>query len=55
MERCGDRDDCISTAEAAKLASKLDETYLSSLPLLGQVYIINEGPPCQVCIALAFC
>ena len=27
-----DGDDCISTAEAAKLASKLDETYLSSLP-----------------------
>jgi DNA (cytosine-5)-methyltransferase 1 len=56
MERCGDGDDCISTTEAAKLASKLDETYLSSLPLpAGQVDFINGGPPCQVCIALAFC
>jgi site-specific DNA-cytosine methylase len=36
-------------------ASKLDETYLSSLPLPGQVDFINGGPPCQVCIALAFC
>jgi DNA (cytosine-5)-methyltransferase 1 len=55
MERCGDRDDCISTAEAAELASELDEAYLSSLPLSGQVDFINGGPPCQVCIALAFC
>ena len=55
MERCGDGDDCISTAEAAELASELDEAYLSSLPLPGQVDFINEGPPCQVCIVLAFC
>ncbi|XP_045807951.1 DNA (cytosine-5)-methyltransferase 1-like [Trifolium pratense] len=47
MERCGDIDDCISTTEAAELASKLDEHELSSLPLPGQVDFINGGPPCQ--------
>jgi site-specific DNA-cytosine methylase len=40
--------------EAAELASKLDENDLSSLPLFGQVDFINGGPPCQVCITLAF-
>jgi DNA (cytosine-5)-methyltransferase 1 len=54
MERCGDGDDCISTAEAAELASELDEAYLSSLPLPGQVDFIN-GVLRQVCIALVFC
>lgn len=47
MEKCGDRDDCISTREAAELASKLDEKDLSNLPLPGQVDFINGGPPCQ--------
>ncbi|GAU28856.1 hypothetical protein TSUD_21930, partial [Trifolium subterraneum] len=47
MERCGDIDDCISTTEAAQLASILDEDDLSSLPLPGQVDFINGGPPCQ--------
>ncbi|XP_045814038.1 DNA (cytosine-5)-methyltransferase 1-like [Trifolium pratense] len=47
MEKCGDIEDCISTTEAAELASKLDEKDLSSLPLPGQVDFINGGPPCQ--------
>ncbi|XP_045819447.1 DNA (cytosine-5)-methyltransferase 1-like isoform X1 [Trifolium pratense] len=47
MEKCGDLEDCISTTEAAELASKLDEKDLSSLPLPGQVDFINGGPPCQ--------
>lgn len=50
MEKCGDIDECISTAEAAELASKLDDKDLNSLPLPGQVDFINGGPPCQVCI-----
>lgn len=47
MEKCGDIDDCITTTEAAELASKLDEKDLSNLPLPGQVDFINGGPPCQ--------
>ncbi|CAJ2666991.1 unnamed protein product [Trifolium pratense] len=47
MEKCGDIEDCISTTEAAELASKLDEKDMSSLPLPGQVDFINGGPPCQ--------
>ncbi|CAI8593488.1 unnamed protein product [Vicia faba] len=47
MEKCGDIDECISTAEAAELASKLDDKDLNSLPLPGQVDFINGGPPCQ--------
>lgn len=48
MEKCGDGDDCISTAEATELASALSEEELNSLPLPGQVDFINGGPPCQV-------
>lgn len=51
MEKCGDADDCISTAEAAELAAKLDEKELNNLPMPGQVDFINGGPPCQVCVA----
>jgi DNA (cytosine-5)-methyltransferase 1 len=51
MERCGDADDCISTSEAAKLASSLDAKVINGLPLPGQVDFINGGPPCQVFIA----
>ncbi|KAI9215739.1 hypothetical protein POPTR_T046100v4 [Populus trichocarpa] len=47
MERCGDADDCISTSEAAKLASSLDAKVINGLPLPGQVDFINGGPPCQ--------
>ncbi|KAJ0964117.1 hypothetical protein J5N97_029239 [Dioscorea zingiberensis] len=47
MEKCGDVDDCISTAEAAKLAAELTEEKLNNLPLPGQVDFINGGPPCQ--------
>ena len=48
MEKCGDGDDCISTSEAAELASALSEENLNSLPMPGQVDFINGGPPCQV-------
>jgi len=48
MEKCGDVDDCISTTEAAELATKLDENQKSTLPLPGQVDFISGGPPCQV-------
>lgn len=48
MEKCGDSDDCISTADAAELASSLDEKGVHDLPLPGQVDFINGGPPCQV-------
>ncbi|KAL6956133.1 DNA (cytosine-5-)-methyltransferase [Sarracenia purpurea var. burkii] len=44
---CGDADDCISTAEAADLAAKLDEEKINNLPRPGQVDFINGGPPCQ--------
>ncbi|KAJ6349685.1 hypothetical protein OIU77_007126 [Salix suchowensis] len=47
MEKCGDADDCISTSEAAKLASSLDAKVIDGLPLPGQVDFINGGPPCQ--------
>ncbi|GMI67800.1 METHYLTRANSFERASE 2, methyltransferase 1, DECREASED DNA METHYLATION 2, METHYLTRANSFERASE I [Hibiscus trionum] len=47
MEKCGDVDDCISTSEAAELASSLDEKEINNLPLPGQVDFINGGPPCQ--------
>ncbi|CAD5327804.1 unnamed protein product [Arabidopsis thaliana] len=47
MEKCGDVDDCISTTEAAELATKLDENQKSTLPLPGQVDFISGGPPCQ--------
>jgi len=48
MEKCGDTDDCISTTEAAELASALHEKEINDLPLPGQVDFINGGPPCQV-------
>lgn len=48
MEKCGDIDDCISTSEAAELASSLKQADLDNLPLPGQVDFINGGPPCQV-------
>lgn len=48
MASCGDVDDCISTAEAAELAEKLDEKEINSLPKPGEVDFINGGPPCQV-------
>ncbi|CAL1381124.1 unnamed protein product [Linum trigynum] len=47
MEKCGDADDCISTAEAAELAAALGENVINDLPLPGQVEFINGGPPCQ--------
>ncbi|KAF3779370.1 DNA cytosine-5-methyltransferase 1B [Nymphaea thermarum] len=47
MERCGDKDDCISTPDAADLAAKLSEEQKENLPLPGQVDFINGGPPCQ--------
>ncbi|KAJ1379466.1 S-adenosyl-L-methionine-dependent methyltransferase [Sesbania bispinosa] len=47
MEKCGDTDDCISTSEAADLATLLDEKEMESLPMPGQVDFINGGPPCQ--------
>uniref|UniRef100_A0A7N0U3N0 DNA (cytosine-5)-methyltransferase n=1 Tax=Kalanchoe fedtschenkoi TaxID=63787 RepID=A0A7N0U3N0_KALFE len=47
MEKCGDSDECISTAEAAELVAKLDEKDFSNLPLPGEVDFINGGPPCQ--------
>ncbi|KAL0348175.1 UNVERIFIED_CONTAM: DNA (cytosine-5)-methyltransferase 1B [Sesamum angustifolium] len=47
MQKCGDADDCISTAEAAELAASLDQTEVDNLPLPGQVDFINGGPPCQ--------
>lgn len=47
MLACGDGDDCISTSEAAELASKLDEETVNNLPRPGQVDFINGGPPCQ--------
>lgn len=51
MEKCGDADDCISTSEAAGLASSLDEKVINGLPFPGQVDFINGGPPCQVRLA----
>ncbi|CAK9149524.1 unnamed protein product [Ilex paraguariensis] len=47
MEKCGDAEDCISTPEAAELATKLSETEVDNLPVPGQVDFINGGPPCQ--------
>eukprot|EP01018_Ginkgo_biloba_P000890 Gb_34186 [translate_table: standard] len=47
MEKGGEINDCISTAEAADLSSKLTEEQKSKLPLPGQVDFINGGPPCQ--------
>ncbi|KAG2242456.1 hypothetical protein Bca52824_095705 [Brassica carinata] len=47
MEKCGDKDECISTTEANELAAKLDEEQKLALPLPGQVDFINGGPPCQ--------
>ena len=51
MEKCGDADDCLSTSEAAELATSLGEKDINNLPLPGQVDFINGGPPCQVCPA----
>ena len=50
MEKCGDIDDCISTAEATELATRLDKEKVNNLPVPGQVDFINGGPPCQVFI-----
>lgn len=47
MEKCGDVDDCISTADANDLAASLEEKVKNDLPLPGQVDFINGGPPCQ--------
>eukprot|EP01018_Ginkgo_biloba_P018917 Gb_24436 [translate_table: standard] len=47
MEKGGDLEDCISTAEAAELSAKLTDEQKRSLPLPGQVDFINGGPPCQ--------
>ncbi|KAJ0253860.1 Bromo adjacent homology (BAH) domain-containing protein [Hirschfeldia incana] len=47
MEKCGDRDECLSTTEANELAAKLDEEHKRALPVPGQVDFINGGPPCQ--------
>ncbi|RVW55299.1 DNA (cytosine-5)-methyltransferase 1A [Vitis vinifera] len=47
MEKCGDADDCLSTSEAAELATSLGEKDINNLPLPGQVDFINGGPPCQ--------
>ncbi|CAN6911605.1 unnamed protein product [Brassica oleracea var. botrytis] len=47
MEKCGDKDECLSTTEANELAAKLDEEQKLALPLPGQVDFINGGPPCQ--------
>lgn len=47
MQKCGDADDCISTAEANELAEKLGEDVIDKLPVPGQVDFINGGPPCQ--------
>jgi len=53
MEKCGDIDDCISTAEATELATGLDKEKVNNLPVPGQVDFINGGPPCQVFIFLS--
>ncbi|MQL91974.1 hypothetical protein Taro_024602 [Colocasia esculenta] len=47
MDKCGDGDECISTAEATELAGQLSEEKLNNLPLPGNVDFINGGPPCQ--------
>ncbi|XP_020272922.1 DNA (cytosine-5)-methyltransferase 1B-like isoform X2 [Asparagus officinalis] len=47
MEKCGDVDDCISTAEADELAAGLNKEKVNNLPVPGQVDFINGGPPCQ--------
>ncbi|CAG7872344.1 unnamed protein product [Brassica rapa] len=47
MEKCGDKDECLSTTEANELAAKLDEEQKLALPLPGQVDFISGGPPCQ--------
>lgn len=54
MEKCGDVDDCISTSEAAELATSLDEKEINNLPMPGEVDFINGGPPCQVHLAVCF-
>ncbi|KAL0287283.1 UNVERIFIED_CONTAM: DNA (cytosine-5)-methyltransferase 1A [Sesamum radiatum] len=43
MQKCGDADDCISTAEAAELAASLDQTELDNLPLPGKLILLMEG------------
>ena len=48
MTVCGDADDCISTAEAADLADKLEQKEIDGLPRPGDVEFIIGGPPCQV-------
>ncbi|KAK7344087.1 hypothetical protein VNO77_13339 [Canavalia gladiata] len=47
MERCGDTDECISTSEAANLATLLNKKEISRLPMPGEVDFICGGPPCQ--------
>ncbi|XP_027157672.1 DNA (cytosine-5)-methyltransferase 1B-like [Coffea eugenioides] len=47
MTVCGDADDCISTAEAADLADKLEQKEIDGLPRPGDVEFIIGGPPCQ--------
>nr|GMC78622.1 DNA (cytosine-5)-methyltransferase 1B-like [Ipomoea batatas] len=47
MIACGDGDECISSSDAAELASKLDEKVINSLPRPGEVDFIVGGPPCQ--------
>ncbi|XP_068639669.1 DNA (cytosine-5)-methyltransferase 1B-like isoform X2 [Aristolochia californica] len=47
MEKCGDKDDCISTSEAAEQAARLSQEKINNLPAPGEVDFINGGPPCQ--------
>ncbi|KAG9441621.1 hypothetical protein H6P81_017475 [Aristolochia fimbriata] len=47
MEKCGEKDDCISTSEAAEQAACLGEEKINNLPVPGEVDFINGGPPCQ--------
>ncbi|KAL0412823.1 UNVERIFIED_CONTAM: DNA (cytosine-5)-methyltransferase 1B [Sesamum radiatum] len=50
MQKCGDADDCISTAEAAELAASLDQTELDNLPLPGKLILLMEGLLVSWCI-----
>jgi DNA (cytosine-5)-methyltransferase 1 len=48
MDKCGDGNDCISTAEASAQADNLSNEEIKNLPVPGEVEFINGGPPCQV-------
>ncbi|XP_047086199.1 DNA (cytosine-5)-methyltransferase 1A-like [Lolium rigidum] len=47
MDKCGDGNDCISTAEASAQADNLSAEEIKNLPVPGEVEFINGGPPCQ--------